>query len=60
MLKDMVFATEVTLLQDNSYVKNTNDMTVLNRYAKGPSINYVISRGEGGVKNCQFYLVKND
>ena len=26
---------------------------------KGPSINYVVSRGEGGgVKNCQFYLVK--
>ena len=27
--------------------------------AKGPSINYVVSRGEGGrVKICQFYLVK--
>ena len=25
----------------------------------GPSINYVVSRGEGGgVKNCQFYFVK--
>ena len=25
---------------------------------KGPSINYVVSRGEGEFKNCQFYLVK--
>ena len=27
-------------------------------FSKGPSINYVVSVGREGVKNCQFYLVK--
>ena len=26
---------------------------------KGPSINYVVSRGEGEFKNCQFYFKKS-